>query len=170
MLRIGSTISVAGSFGIGTLGVFVRQRGKKELCILSNNHVIANENSAAIGSTIFHWVGYQKEVAGQLVDFQPLSTRGRNEIDAAIARLDGAYTVDAAGLTGGGRFTGIANTACRVGMSASKVGITTGRTYGTISAIEMDFNLHYRLGRKRDAKAVIDFYDVDTLVPAASSL
>ena len=24
--------------------------------------------------------------------------------------------------------------------------------------------------RKRDAKAVIDFYDVDTLVPAASSL
>lgn len=147
VLRIGGTVSVAGSFGMGTLGVFVRQKGKNELCILSNNHVIANENRAAIGSAIYHLAGYRKETIGRLVDFTPLSTRGRNEVDAAVARLDNAYAVDTDGLTGGGRFTGLANTACRVGMSASKIGITSGRTFGTVNAVEMDFNMNYDMGR-----------------------
>lgn len=147
MLRIGSTISVIGSFGIGTLGVFVRQKGRKELCILSNNHVIASENRAAIGSAIYHWAGYGKETVGKLVGFEPLTIRGPNEVDAAIARLDGVYAVDMASLSGGGRFTGIANTRCRVGMAASKIGVTSGRTFGTVRAIEMDFGMHYSVGR-----------------------
>jgi hypothetical protein len=45
-LKIGTSI---GHFAItaGTLGCFVRKRGEKGLHILSNNHVLANENKGS---------------------------------------------------------------------------------------------------------------------------
>lgn len=50
-LRIGSSV---GHFKVtaGTLGGFVRTGGKNDVLILSNNHVLANENRCTIGDAV----------------------------------------------------------------------------------------------------------------------
>lgn len=138
-LRLGSTVGVEGSWGAGTAGVFVRERGSKTLCLLSNNHVLANMNQARIGATIYHHNATGPHHIGRLKAFKPVRPRGvRNEVDCAIAALDPSYPADLSTLTGGGRFNGDRSVLSHLGMAVTKVGATTGRTHGHVSATEFD--------------------------------
>jgi hypothetical protein len=138
-LRLGSTVGVKDSWGAGTAGVFVRERGSKELCLLSNNHVLANMNQARIGATIHHHNDTGPHHIGRLKAFKPVRARGvRNEVDCAIATLDPSYPVDLSTLAGGGRFNGGQSHLNHLGMPVTKVGATTGRTHGYVSAFEFD--------------------------------
>ncbi len=92
-LRIGGSI---GHFKItaGTLGCFVTPRGsaKDEDWILSNNHVLADENQAAIGDAILQpgdvdGGNRPADVVGDLKKFIPLKRR-KNLVDAAVATIE----------------------------------------------------------------------------------
>jgi hypothetical protein len=74
----------------GTLGCLLRRDGDGDVYILSNNHVLANVNQAALGDPILEpgpADGGTSPIA-ELADFEAIKLwGGANEIDAAIARV-----------------------------------------------------------------------------------
>ena len=86
-----------GHFAItaGTLGVVVDRAGEK--LILSNNHVLANENNASVGDPIYQPGpadgGDANDKVATLADFIPIDFNGTNLVDAALARFDGDVPV-----------------------------------------------------------------------------
>ncbi|KQS27063.1 hypothetical protein [Dyadobacter sp. Leaf189] len=87
-----SGISI-GHFNVtaGTLGCLVTDRTDGSLCILSNNHVLADENAAALGDSIIQPGSFDggvvpADVIATLKRFQMINATG-NTIDAAIAQV-----------------------------------------------------------------------------------
>jgi hypothetical protein len=81
----------------GTLGCLVTDLTDGSLCILSNNHVIANENAAALGDAIIQPGAADGGVVATdtiaaLKRFQVINATG-NTIDAAIAQVNTAGNV-----------------------------------------------------------------------------
>lgn len=75
----------------GTLGCFVKSRKDGSVLMLSNNHVLANENDAAVGDHILQPGDYDggrrpNDVVGQLVNFLKLKVNGSNAADALWQR------------------------------------------------------------------------------------
>lgn len=85
-----------GHFAItaGTLGIVVEKNGQK--FILSNNHVLANENNASVGDAILqpgpHDGGTASDKIGELAEYIPINFSGSNVVDAALARFNGDTT------------------------------------------------------------------------------
>jgi len=141
-LRIGGSI---GHFAItaGTLGCFVRRRRGGEVLILSNNHVLADENRAGIGDDILQpgKVDGGRRPAdriGALAAAIRLRRRGANEVDCAVASLRDGIVYDQTRLTGIGRLAGPAEAVLDDNQSVAKVGRTTGATRGRVTAFELD--------------------------------
>lgn len=141
-LRIGVSV---GHIDItaGTLGSFVsRNDGSGRVFMLSNNHVLANENEAKLGGFIIqpgrHDRGrHPRDVVGRLFRFIRLKRRG-NRVDAAVAALEGGFGHDPAEIKGLGKLNGIRPDPVDVDDVVFKVGRTTGLTRGRVSAIEID--------------------------------
>lgn len=140
-LRIGGSI---GHFEItaGTLGCFVKQRTDGEELILSNNHVLANENKAVIGDAIIQpgdidggTVSTNK--VGELKKFTRLKIRN-NHVDAAAASLADGIEYYYNYLETIGAITGVRTEPLDEGEIVRKVGRTTGVTRGKITAIEVN--------------------------------
>lgn len=80
-----------GHFAItaGTLGVVVNKGGEKR--ILSNNHVLANENNAGVGDAILQPGpfdgGRVEDKIAELAEFIPISFSDDNLVDAALAKF-----------------------------------------------------------------------------------
>jgi hypothetical protein len=140
-LRIGLSV---GHYNItaGTLGAFVRRRrGDETLAILSNNHVLADENRGNSGDDILQPGKYDggtrpRDVIGSLAKFVRLSTTKANLVDCAVGILKPTirHLLEIRGL---GRLTGVGpvpETRDRV----SKLGRTTGLTHGRVTAFELD--------------------------------
>jgi len=90
-LRIGGSI---GHFKItaGTLGCFVRTRTGGVLHILSNNHVLADENRAKIGDAILQSGAFDggknpKDLIASLAKFENMKRIGVNFVDCAVASI-----------------------------------------------------------------------------------
>ena len=121
----------------GTLGAFVyAEHG--DLCMLSNNHVLANANMGQRGDPIYQQGpsdgGTERDEAGKLLAFQPLGARG-NKVDAALADIrDDARPADLS-LPEIGPLAGT-QTALETG-PVQKVGRTTGRTFGAVTAVNL---------------------------------
>ena len=88
-LVIGCSI---GHFAItaGTLGCFVTDRKTKAALILSNNHVLANENNAKKGDAIIQPGDFDggkrpKDVVAKLRNFVALKPAATNMVDCAVA-------------------------------------------------------------------------------------
>ena len=141
-LRIGGSIGHP-QITAGTLGAFVTPRGGdgSEDLILSNNHVLANENDASTGDPILQPGkadgGRRSDAIGTLRAFQRLKTRG-NVIDAATANLNDGVEYYFEWLEGLGAIAGVRSTPLVIGEPVFKVGRTTGTTEGRVSAIELD--------------------------------
>lgn len=81
----------------GTLGCLVKKGGT--LCILSNNHVLANTNNAAIGDPILQpgpidGGSMPADVIAKLLQFVPIKFGGLpNKVDCAIAKVNAANLV-----------------------------------------------------------------------------
>jgi len=150
----------------GTLGVVVRRGGVRH--VLSNNHVLANENRAQPGDAILqpgpYDGGTQADRIAGLTAFVPIYFDGfwawllglfglappaRNIVDAAIARpmadADVSDEVLQIGLVSG---TALAT----LGMAVQKSGRTTGLTSGRIVAVAATISVWYgyKLARFRD--------------------
>lgn len=140
-LRVGGSI---GHFAItaGTLGCFVRARGGRHL-ILSNNHVLADENRARIGDAVVQpgrLDGGRRrgDTVGALVKFVRMTTRRDILVDCALAGIDDAVEYDYRNLTGIGTLAGAAPGLPDPDVQVAKVGRTTGTTRGRVTAFEVD--------------------------------
>jgi hypothetical protein len=142
-LRMGGSIGHVWTTA-GTLGCFVTRAepGEGPDLILSNNHVLANENNAKRGDAILQpgradGGSKVRDRVGSLDRFVRLRQRG-NRVDAATATLspDLEYYVD--WLEGLGELAGVREEPLEIGEKVFKVGRTTGLQEGRISAIEMD--------------------------------
>lgn len=135
----------------GTLGSLVQDSGGKQY-ILSNNHVLARLNQAEIGEPVSQ-PGQIDQQCGQtglvadLSNFVPIKiSKGRsvktNQVDAAIAQVrpdavqaDGSI-IDIGALSDN-------TVAAFVTQNVQKSGRTTGRTNGTVAAINVTVDVGY---------------------------
>lgn len=123
----------------GTLGCFIEGSGGTR--ILSNNHVLADEDRANENDGIVQPGRYDggkapSDVVGYLDDVEPLHLGGGNRMDAATARLAEGVDFDAGTVPGLGPLAGITDVDGTE--TLAKVGRTTGLTRGRIVGIDVD--------------------------------
>lgn len=122
----------------GTLGGFVTMAGG-ELAILSNNHVLADENRAEIGDAVIQPAdvddgGDPQDVVAELSEYVPIAASGINRVDAAVATLVDGIDVDPIGTLGA---LGEGIVAPQDADQVETLGRTTGRTTGRVSAFNV---------------------------------
>jgi hypothetical protein len=141
-LRPGLSISHP-AVSAGTLGGFVRLPGSDQLLVLSNNHVLAASDAAAVGDpTLQPGVadgGTPADQIGALSTFVPLSAEPGNLVDAAAAALASDVGADPGAYPGGPLAALVAAVDdFDPDEEVEKVGRTTGHTRGRITAVEVD--------------------------------
>ena len=148
----------------GTLGAIVRRPDDDRYRVLSNNHVLANEDLGKAGDEILqpgkfdHGIS-PADVCAHLESAIPLKTTG-NLVDAAVARVVEGIGVDPTTLTGLGKLAGVRTEPLGDEEKVYKVGRTTQLTEGRVSAFEVD-NLAVEFDR-----GVITFDDQIEISPA----
>ncbi len=152
-LRMGVSIGHV-AITAGTLGAFVRRTPNGPAYVLSNNHVLANENAARTGDAIVQPGPYDHGVAADQVatlsSFVRLRTRGANKVDAAIARLGAGISFEAVLLGDGSTLAGVTDVLSTGEDAVAKTGRTTAYTEGRITAFELDnVVVGYDLGNLR---------------------
>ena len=142
----------------GTLGCLVTDGSMTY--ILSNNHVMANENNTANNAAIYQPGPFDGGTAADqiatLSDFEPIvfSTSANNVIDAAIAEVDPA---DVTGETEPGGYGAPLSTTANasIGMRVQKYGRTTEETSGRVQGINATVNVGYDSGTARFVDQIV---------------
>ena len=155
-LAIGSSVGflATGFVMAGTLGCFVRKGTSKARYILSNNHVLADENRYPKGGSIVQPGALDggsppTDGVATLSSYVRLDPSATNYVDAAIARLKTGMgmTFDATKLRGIGKLVGVLGGDLDVGDVVHKVGRTTGVRRGKVTAVELDgVGVQYDIG------------------------
>jgi hypothetical protein len=147
---IGVSIGNIGECSAGTLGARVKTGAN--LYVLSNNHVLALENTAPIGSDILQPGRYDTncststdDVIATLSKFQPISFTHDNTVDVAIAAVEPG-AVDNQTWTGGYGTPNHVTVSAVIGQAVQKCGRTTGCNTGTVSAIDATIRIQYSSG------------------------
>lgn len=130
----------------GTLGAFVKRAGR--VFILSNNHVLANEDAATAGDSVIqrgrHDGGLPPiDHVATLRFWIRFTAKGPNLVDAALAEVEKSIDYNASllrGLVGGAdrQLTGLGPDFLDEGETVYKVGRTTGATEGRVTAFDLD--------------------------------
>jgi hypothetical protein len=133
-----------GNGPTGTIGYVCIANRTNNYCILSNTHVFANANHAAIGDTIIQPGvadgGRQSQRVGKLEDFIPLQPGSGSTVDAAIA-------FSAPELVSPEHFGFVIDPRplrATLGMWVKKVGRTTGRTTGRVTGVQATINVTFQ--------------------------
>jgi len=138
----------AGYVMAGTFGAVVAAGGVTH--ILSNNHVLADENALPIGSPIFqpglldHGNAATDQIA-KLTRFVTLKADAGNAVDCAIAETL-ARNVSATVLPRVGRMKSAEPIDAVEGMKVHKSGRTTGYTTGSVFDVSATVKVQYDLG------------------------
>lgn len=152
------SLKAAGYRFAGTLGVVLDDpanpgsRTPGPRYILSNNHVLADENRLALGATIVQPAtldgGTDTDRVARLADFVPLKFgNARNWMDAAAARFDAGVSVSPT-IVGIGPLTGAGDPS--LNLLVRKAGRTTGLTEGIVRVVRFDvFDVQYDQGMVR---------------------
>jgi len=143
----------------GTLGCLVTD-GKKRF-ILSNNHVLANENALPLGSPIFqpglldggNASGDRVAKLSKFVTIKPVPAG--NTVDCAIAAINKLSIASPLILPSVGALGSVVPAAAKVGMAVHKHGRTTGYTRGKVIDIAADVNVTYDFGVARFMNQII---------------
>ncbi len=125
----------------GTIGAFVKD--DVQTMILSNNHVLANENLAAPGDHILQPGTEDKgtdpaDAVATLTRFIPIDFVNHNLVDCAVGGLMHGIGFDSIGLGALGQLNGVRATPLGKDEAVAKLGRTTGLTRGTVTAVELD--------------------------------
>jgi hypothetical protein len=157
-LRPGASVSHV-DVTAGTIGAFVRRPAEGDAVeLLSNNHVLADENAAEAGDAILQPGAYDggtepDDVIGALTAFVPVDPDGTNVVDCALSSIDDDAGWSLATFDDEGGLVGVFDVNEPGGggdaplPEVAKHGRTTGRTQGTITAIELDnLRVQYDLG------------------------
>lgn len=142
----------------GTIGAFVTAAGR--VCMLSNNHVLANEDRASEGDVIIQRGRADGGTAAAdrvavLRLALPLKPNGANFTDAAIAAIDATVDHDANRLReivdgADTRLAGLGPSFLDEGTQVRKIGRTTGATEGRVTAFDLDnVVVNYDIGNLR---------------------
>jgi Peptidase family S64 len=132
----------------GTFGAVVEKNGKK--FILSNNHVLANENALPKGSPIFQ-PGLlddnnpARNRIAKLTDFIPLAVNKANKVDCAIAEVDNSL-INPRPMPKVNKLQSGQPVTASVGLAVEKVGRTTSYTTGKIMDVSANVKVKYDLG------------------------
>jgi hypothetical protein len=133
----------------GTLGAVVAQ-GPQQF-ILSNNHVLANENALGPGTTIYqpglldHGDPDADGVA-RLSRFITLSTAGPNRTDCALAEILDPALVGPRVMAKVGKLKSAEPFVMTEGLAVEKVGRGSGYTVGEVFDIDATLTLNYEIG------------------------
>jgi hypothetical protein len=137
----------------GTIGACVQKGGTRY--ILSNNHVLANENLASGGDEIlqpgpFDGGTISNDVIGTLAEYEPIvfSTSASNVIDAALATTTGRGLGNSTPSNGYGTPRS-EEIPASIGMRVMKYGRTTGQTKGRVQGVNATVNVGYNSGVAR---------------------
>jgi hypothetical protein len=152
---IGVSTGNAGECSSGTIGA--RVKSGTTTYALSNNHVYALENRAAIGSNVLQPGRYDLNCAsgsnaflGKLRKFVSInfSTSANNRVDAAIAAASTANLGKSTPSSGYGtpRATTVA---AALNQAVKKYGRTTGLTTGSVVGLNATVNVSYSRGTAR---------------------
>lgn len=142
----------------GTIGGFVR-RGNATF-LLSNNHVLANENRASRGDWVLQRAPFDggrqpSERVARLRFWITLRPSGTNVVDAALAAIEPRIGTDLSrlrGLVDGAdrALAGLGPEFVDPGESVRKIGRTTGPTEGRVTAFDLDnLIVNYDMGNLR---------------------
>lgn len=171
----------AGELMAGTLGAVVTADGVSY--ILSNNHVLANENTLPTGTPIFQPGLLDSGNAARdriaiLSKFVPLETDKPNRVDCALATILDATTVRPAILPKIGRLKSAEPIEAVEGMQVEKTGRATGYTVATVFDVSATVPVEFELGRlmfedqiliRSDAGAFSDGGDSGSLIVDVAS-
>ena len=166
----------AGELMAGTLGAVVTGNGVSY--ILSNNHVLANENALPPGTPIFQpglldSGNAATDQIATLARFVPLETGKPNRVDCALATILDARTVRPAILPRIGRLKSAEPIDAVEGMEVEKTGRATGYTVGAVFDVSATVPIEFELGRlmfedqiliRSDAGAFSDGGDSGSLI------
>jgi hypothetical protein len=149
-----------GLISAGTIGgIFLDDRNKP--VILSNNHVIANENLAKVGDLIYQpgpsdYAKKDSNAIGKLFKYVRLK-RKDNDQDSAIARINGSLLssnmISDIYPQINNRLTGFAQ--AKIGQTVQKCGRTTGYTTGRVLGLNASFSIRYDFGMARFNKCIV---------------
>jgi hypothetical protein len=142
----------AGIYMAGTFGAVARDKAGA-LGLLSNNHVLADENRLHEGNPIFQQglldggdPKGKKDRIGELRVFHPLTTKGPNTVDCAFAAVSNASDIACELLGPIGKLKSGAPLAAVHGAKVEKVGRTTGYTRGDVRDVTADVKIQYDIG------------------------
>jgi hypothetical protein len=143
----------------GTIGARVTDGAN--VYALSNNHVYADENQAAIGDNVLQPGPFDgglnpADAIGTVADFEPIvfSTSANNVIDAAIALSSTADLGNATPSDGYGTPQST-TAAASINQRVRKYGRTTGSTSGRVDAINATVNVGYGTGVARFVNQIV---------------
>jgi len=139
----------------GTFGAVVRGEGRR--CILSNNHVLADENALALKSPIFQpglldGGNPTADQIAKLTRFVPLRAGVDNKVDCAIAEEVEPNLLNPRFLPKIGKLHNPQPLDAVETMHVMKVGRTTGFTTGIVTDVSVDLQIEY-------AQGVLNFTD-----------
>jgi hypothetical protein len=139
----------AGNLMAGTLGALVEADGVHY--ILSNNHVLANENALPVGTPIFQPGILDRgdittDQIATLTRFIPLKSDGPNRVDCALAALLDATSVSPAILPKIGQLTSAEPIDAVESMQVAKTGRATGYTTGTVLDVSATITVEFSRG------------------------
>jgi Peptidase family S64 len=146
----------AGAFTMaGTFGAVVKDRSG--IYVLSNNHVLADENQLPIGAPIFQpglldGGNASTDQIASLTRFVRLDPTKPNSVDCAIAKATSASIVSNQVLHIGAP-AGVA--AAAIDMSVHKFGRTTGYTVGRVTSVDTDVTVGYEMGNVTFSEQII---------------
>jgi hypothetical protein len=138
----------AGELMAGTLSALVTADGV--FYILSNNHVLANENALPPGTPIFQpglldSGNPATDRIATLARFVPLETAKPNRVDCALAAILDASAVIPAILPKVGRLRSAEPIEAAEDMQVEKMGRTTGYTIGTVFEVSATVPVEFEL-------------------------
>ncbi|HVT99550.1 MAG TPA: hypothetical protein VHE33_18775 [Acidobacteriaceae bacterium] len=139
-----ATFVMAGTFGA------VVTDGSNRL-ILSNIHVLADENNLSPGASIFQpglldGGSVNRDEIATLSKFVPLDFSAPNLVDCALAAVDRANLISAAVLPKVGKLASAVPVPAVVGMKVHKTGRTTGYRTGVVFDVSADVKVGYEGG------------------------
>ncbi|MGH9314427.1 MAG: hypothetical protein ACRD1S_14680 [Vicinamibacterales bacterium] len=140
----------------GTLGALVADAGGAEY-ILSNNHVLARSDKAGAGEDVSQpgLIDNGCQVHTVVADFTAAAPLGSN-VDAGLAELRTGLM----DTTGSILEIGIPSSTTldpAVNMGVAKSGRTTGKTTGSIGAINVSVNVQYQAGCGQGKKFIVSY-------------
>lgn len=148
---VGMSTGNSNECSAGTIGAKVST--SKGVFALSNNHVFARENAAALGEKIYQPGRYDLNCASgskyewaTLDSFEPISFSGNNTVDVALAKLNNAGDLSASTPPNGYGLPSSTTLPATLNMAVQKYGRTTGLTTGRVTGVSVTIRVQYTDG------------------------